>query len=141
MALPVWKRTRQAAVWLFLKIEEPRVIRVVQFALYVALTVLGAAFLADPPHSYEGLLGDVLALVFGWCITGGGLLGALFVLPGVWWVERLGIIALWTGLGIYLVVAVTLASSTIAVAIAVAFVLALLIRWLTVREYQHAPGR
>jgi hypothetical protein len=127
--------------WLFLKIEEPRFIRIIQFALYVTMVVIGGLFLAALPRQYEGILGLVLAQILGWAITGGGLLGAIAVLPGVWWLERLGIISLWTGLGMFVVVALTLRASPIGVGIAVALVLALGGRWLTVREYQVAPGR
>jgi hypothetical protein len=131
----------RALLWLFMKVEEPRVLRVAQFSLYLTLTFLGGVFLSDPPRSYEGVLGVVLAWVFGVSITAGGLFGALAVLPGWWWLERLGIISLWTGLGMYIVVAASLQASSVGLGVAVALAIAMLIRWLTVREYQVAPGR
>lgn len=131
----------RAAVFVFLKIEEPRVKRTVYFAMYLTLTFLGGVFLADPPRNFEGVLGIVLAIVFGSAVFGGGLLGALAVLPGIWWVERLSIIALWTGLSMYVVVAITLGASSIGIAIAIWMMLSLVVRWLDVREYQLAPGR
>lgn len=135
------RATGHAILWLFMKVEEPRVLRIAQFALYITLAVLGGIFLSDPPSSYEGVLGLILALVFGVAITGGGLLGAIAVLPGTWWLERLGIISLWTGLAMYIVVATALGASSVGIGVAVALAIALIIRWLTVREYQVAPGR
>jgi hypothetical protein len=128
-------------LWLFLKIAEPRVQRIVQLGIYLVFAVLGGIFLADPPRSYEGVLGDVLAFVFGVAITAGGVIGAVAVLPGRWWAERLAIIALWTGLGMYIVVALSLAASPVGIGVAVCLALALLNRWLLVRGAQIEPGR
>jgi hypothetical protein len=130
-----------ALLWLFLKIAEPRVQRLVQLGIYLVFAVLGGIFLADPPRSYEGLLGDVLAAVFGALICGGGVIGAVAVLPGRWWAERIAIIALWTGLAMYIVVAFGLNASAVGIAVAVCFAFALLKRWLEVRGSQIEPGR
>lgn len=131
----------RGCVWLFLKIAEPRVQRLVQFGIYVTLAVLGALFLVDPPRSYEGLLGNVLALVFGALVFGGGTIGALAVLPGRWWAERVAIIALWTGLAMYIIVAIGLNASAVGIGVALCLALALLSRWLEVRGSQIEPGR
>lgn len=128
-------------VWLYLKIEEPRVQRLVQFGIYLTLAILGGIFLADPPRSYEGLLGTVLAAVFGGLICGGGIIGTLAVLPGRWWAERIAIIALWTGLALYIVVALALSASAVGIGVAVCLILALVNRWLLVRGAQIEPGR
>ncbi len=135
------ERIKRGFWWLFLKIEEPRIIRLLQFALYVVLTIIGSVYLSQAHTSYEGILGPVLAHTLGALIVFGGVLGALAVLPGIWWVERLAVISLWTGLAIYLVVALSVQISVLSVGITWALIIALAIRWLQIREFQFAPGR
>jgi hypothetical protein len=137
VAVSVWG----LLVWVFLKIAEPRVQRIVQLGIYLVLAALGGIFLSDPPRSYEGVLGDVLAVVFGGLICGGGSIGAIAVLPGRFWAERIAIIALWTGLALYVSVAIALGASMVGIAVAVCLALALLNRWLLVRGSQIEPGR
>lgn len=128
-------------VFLFMRIEEPRVIRLFQFAIYVVLGTLGIAFLMNPTPAFEGVLGTVLAINFGAAISMGGLIGAVAVLPGVWWAERLAIISLISGLLMYLIVAVSLDASSVGIGISIALILSLSLRWLHVRRYQFAPGK
>lgn len=117
-------------LWLFLKIAEPRVIRVVMCVVYGTFAYLGSLYLIDLPHTFEGVLGDVIAVVFGAAITGGGIAGAIAILPGWWGLERFGIIALWIALALYLVVATTLGSSPIGPAVTICLAGMLGVRWL-----------
>lgn len=134
-------RVKRGLWWLFLKIEEPRIIRIFHFLLYMALTVTGAGYLANPHDTYQGVLGDILATTLGCLVVLGGLLGAFAVLPGIWWVERLGVISLCTGLAIYLVVTLSIQASPFNIGLAWAVIVALIIRWLHIRKFQYAPGR
>lgn len=125
----------------FMLIAEPRVVRVVQFGIYLCLLTAGAFVLATPPRSFEGVLGQTLVTVFGLFILIGGALGATAVLPGIWWLERAGILALATGLAMYSVVAITLGVSPIGFLIGLAFILTFVQRWMEIRKFQLAPKR
>lgn len=127
--------------WLFLKIEEPRVIRLLQFLLYFVLGGVATVYIFNPPETYESILGEVLAEVMGGLIVLGAFLGGIACLPGIWWVERLGIIALATGLSVYMVVAASIQTSPLPLGLAFCLIVSLAIRWLQIRDFQFAPGR
>lgn len=124
---------------LYLKIAEPRVIRLMQFGIYLCMVVSGFAVLAHPPTTFESVLGIVLVYVFGGFIFLGALLGLVTVLPGIWWLERVGLLCLITGLSIYSVAIVSLGSSPMGIIVAVAFGLTFAQRWMEIRKYQLAP--
>jgi hypothetical protein len=127
-------RVGRAALRLWGRVAEPRVLRVVQGVAYLVLLIHGLVFLFDLPPSYEGFLGTVTSTAFAGFLTGGGLLGLLGVLPGAWWLERLGIIALWVALSTYIVVVLTLgAGSVVALATPIVVFLMFVTRWLQER--------
>lgn len=127
--------------WLFLKIEEPRLVRVFQFVVYSALALSGFFFVFAAPQPYTGVLGPILVGIFSTLVLLGGLAGAFAVLPGLWWVERLAIISLITGLSIFNVVALSIGSTLATVGLSWALVATLGIRWLEIKDFQLAPGR
>lgn len=95
-------------------------------------------------HHHDHLkecIGQTLITVFGAFILLGGILGALAVLPGIWWLERAGILALGTGLAMYSVVAVTLGISPIGFLTGLAFIGTFVQRWMEIRKFQLAPNR
>lgn len=134
-------KVRKGVWWLFLKIEEPRLVRILQFGLYGTMIIIGSLYLVSAPSRVENLLGTTLATVLGVLVVLGGMLGGVAVLPGIWWVERLGIIALWTGLGVYIIVGLSIYISLLGVGLAWALVFALAIRWVQIKDFQFAPGR
>lgn len=123
----------------FLKIAEPRVVRVIQFFIYVLLATAGGYVLGNPPPQFQSVIGVYFVGIFGGFLFAGGALGALAVLPGVWWLERIGVLALWTGLAIFAVIAVSLRVSPVGFVISIALGLSLVLRWRDIRLYQVAP--
>ena len=75
----------------WLKIREPRVVAVVHAITYLVLMTGGIAALIQPPTSISGEIGAVSMTLLAGMLTGGGLIGAVTVLPGWWWVERYGV--------------------------------------------------
>lgn len=134
-------KVRKGVWWLFLKIEEPRLLRILQFFLYGTMIIIGSLYLISRHMQVASLLGATLATTLGVLVVLGGILGGIAVLPGIWWVERLGIICLWTGLGIYIVVGLSIYVSLLGVGLAWALVFALAIRWVQIKDFQFAPGR
>lgn len=127
------------AVFLFMKIAEPRIVRIVQFVVYVALTAAGWYVLTHPPQSFLFVLGPQLVAVFGSFLTFGGAVGCIAVLPGIWWLERMGVVALWTGLSIFAVIVFSLGISYVGFFVAIALGGSLIIRWTEIRRYELAP--
>lgn len=126
---------------LFMKIAEPRVVRLLHFGIYICLLVAGAGVLLHPPGSFEGVLGITLVMSFGGFIFIGAILSALSVLPGIWWLERVGLILLATGLGIYTLAVLGLHGSIVSLSIPIGFILTLVLRWREIKRYQFAPIR
>jgi hypothetical protein len=125
--------------YLFMKIAEPRVTRLIFFGIYVCMVLGGFGILREPPQNFENVLGLPLTYMFGGFVFGGGIFSALAVLPGVWWLERTGVFALITGMLIYFILVVSLGSSTVGVAFSLAFVLVFVLRWTQIRKLQLAP--
>lgn len=123
----------------FLLIAEPRVIRLIMFFLYAIFLTSGYLVITKPSESILTVLGGVLAMVFGVFLTIGGVLGFVAVLPGVWWLERTGIIACAVGLAMYVVIVLTTASSSLGFPFALLLTGFLAIRWIEIRRYQLAP--
>lgn len=132
---------RAAALALFLRIEEPRIIRIFHFLIYISLTVGGLGFLYSHATSIDSVLGPVLSTMMASAVLTGGLIGSVSIIPGIWWAERLAIILLISGLLMYIVALMALSISPIGVAITSSLVLSLSLRWIEVRRYQHAPGK
>lgn len=126
--------------WFFL-IAEPRVQRILHFVVYSFLTVAGTWVLTTAPAKFEDILGITLVYVFGGFVTFGALVAAVAVLPGVWWLERVGILSLSTGLGLYLIFILTQGVSVPGFLFFACFVLMFSIRWMDIRLYQLAPKR
>jgi hypothetical protein len=124
---------------IFLKIAEPRIIRLMQFGIYLCMIYAGFKILLEPPPQFNYVLGRVLAYMFGTFIFFGAVFGAIAVLPGIWWLERVGLIALATGMLIYVIVVVALGSSPLGIATAIAFGLTFLQRWMEIKGPDLAP--
>jgi hypothetical protein len=124
---------------LFLLIAEPRVVRIIQLCIYLSLIGAGYLVLSSPSPGIEGVLTRTLVVVFGGFLSLGGLLGAVAVLPGIWWLERTGVIAAITALLMYMVVVISLGTSTMGFLVSLALIGSLIKRWIEIRRYQLAP--
>lgn len=123
----------------FMNIAEPRIIRLIQFGVYMCMLIAGTGLLANPPRNFEGVIGLTMVYVFGGFIFVGALFGAIAVLPGFWWFERVGIMLLITGLFIYTIIILALGASLMGVVVAVAFILTFAQRWQEIKRFQLAP--
>lgn len=124
---------------LFLKIAEPRVIRLMLFGVYVLSFWAGVAMLINLPSQFVRVLGDNLVFTFGVFIILGSFASALAVLPGIWWLERVGIILLMTSVFIYAIILSFLDASPVAVAFILGLALCFAVRWVEIKGAQLAP--
>jgi hypothetical protein len=122
-----------------MKVAEPRIIRIMHFIIYVCMMVAGFGTIFGPPQSWLNVLGHVLIYVFGGFVFVGALLSAISVLPGIWWLERVGIIMLTTSMTMYTVVILALGRAPVSIAVALALTLSFAQRWIEIKGAQLAP--
>ena len=134
-----WQKHFPLSYALFMKIAEPRVLRLLYLGIYLSMVCAGWGLMAYPPSQFKDIIGWWLVEVFGLFLLMGGLLAGFAVLPGLWWVERVGLIFLITGMAVYVVLIINLHASPIGVSVAIAFILSFIIRWIGIRRYQLAP--
>lgn len=134
-----WKKKHPHIAYWFLKIAEPRGIRLMQFAVYACLVFASVGVITDPPDTFQSVLGLKLVYVFGGFIFIGSVLGAISVLPGIWWLERVAIILIGTGMGMYLITISSLNASVVNLAVSTSLVITLIQRWTEIKGSQLAP--
>ena len=103
------------------------------------MVTAGLYTLFSPPDSFKDVVEPVFIYIMGVFILSGASFAAVAVLPGIWWLERVGLIALGTGISIYAVIVISLGSSPVGVAVVLAFDLTFAMRWMDIRQYQLAP--
>lgn len=131
---------------LYLRIQEPRVASIMQWVIYLASLSVGVSAFQRPPSSIEGALGVTLTTAWAVFLIVGGVLGATAALPGIWWLERVAVLACVTGALMYGSVVLNLHYSETGnrlpqlgfVAIAL---LAFAKRWFEIRRYAYDPER
>ncbi len=124
----------------YMKIAEPRVVRLIQFVIYVGLFVVGIMILHSVPQSLANAAGAQAFVVgFALMLIIGALSSGVAVLPGIWWLERAGLVLLGFGLLIYLVLIITMKSSPVGVVVCLILILSFTQRWLEIKGAQLAP--
>lgn len=125
--------------FLFMKVAEPRVIRIMHFGIYICMMISGIGVIIGPPETLQSVLGHILIYVFGGFVFLGALLSAFAVLPGIWWLERVGIIMLATSMSMYVVAIFALGASVVGIVVALALTLSFFQRWVEIKDAQLAP--
>lgn len=90
------------------RVHRPRVIAVAYFAAYLILAGVGIYALIRPPTSIEGTIGAFSMVVLATLCAFGGIVGAVAVLPGRYWLERLAVIAIAVATVIYAAIILSL---------------------------------
>jgi hypothetical protein len=123
-----------------MKIAEPRVVRLIQFVIYAGLFTVGIMILQKVPASLADAAGAQAFVVgFAFMLIIGALSSGVAVLPGIWWLERAGLVLLGFGLLIYLVMIIKLNSSPMGVVVCIILILSFVQRWLEIKGAQLAP--
>lgn len=99
--------TKALAFWR--QFAEYRSVKITMMVYYVIALLGGVVTLAMPPSTISQILGegssplvaDFLNIAWGGFFLLGGLLGLIAVMPGWWWLEKLGIRCIWTSIAIY----------------------------------------
>lgn len=131
-------------VWL--RIQEPRIVSLLQFFIYLCALAAGIAAIASPPRSIEASAGAFLTTYWAWTLVAGGLIGAVAVLPGIWWLERSAVIAC---VGATLIYAVNIwalhvtetGNRLVQLFMIMGLVFHFITRWFRIRRYSYDPER
>lgn len=134
-----WKKKHPIIAKWFLRIAEPRGIRLMQFGVYTFIFVAGMGVLFSPPEKFETTIGLTLVYLLASFITIGPLFGMIAVLPGIWWLERVALIAMGTGVAMYIAMIVSMGGSLIVIGISSAFLVTFIQRWTEIKGAQLAP--
>ena len=135
------KRIYNHLYFVFMKIAEPRVFRLLQLGVYLCLLYAGIDIYHNTPAALINAVGDGHVNMIGIFLTVGSAIGALTVLPGIWFLERVGIILTGAGLTMYLVIVIDLGSSALGIAVSVAFILTFVQRFLETKGRLLAPKK
>lgn len=139
-------RKKHWTVALWLKIQEPRVVTIVQTLVYMLCAVGGISTIVDPPSSIEGAFGS--GVIFAWGIFAliGGLMGAYAAPGGKWLIEKPAIIACITAIGFYagIILTMQLTSSgnrLVQLVFVLIGLLHFIARYARIRPYSYEPGK
>lgn len=86
---------------LWSRVSEPRIVSMLRWVMYMALLLGGITAIVDPPRSLTGEIGTYAMVSLATLLAFGGLIGAVAVLPGAWWLERIALLAIILALLIY----------------------------------------
>lgn len=135
------QRLKNHLYFVYAKIAEPRIFRLLQFGIYLCLGYAGWDIYWHTPHSLIDSIGDGHVNLIGVFLAVGSAIGALTVLPGIWFLERVGVILVGVGLMMYLVIVIDLGTSALGIAVSGAFVLTFVQRFLQTKGRLLAPKK
>lgn len=93
---------------LWLRIQEPRIVSIVQTMVYALCFIGGLVTIIDPPTSIKGAFGYGATLAWGLFALVGGAMGMYAAPTGRWLVEKPAIIACGTAIVLYAGILLTL---------------------------------
>lgn len=125
----------------YLLVAEPRIVRLILFGIYVVFLIAGCFVITQPPESFVETLSEKLVFMLGGFLLLGGVLASIAILPGLWWLERCGLLSLGTGMLMYIVIIVGIKGSPLGICVSIAFVLFFILRYMETRPFKLAPRK
>ncbi|ALY08631.1 hypothetical protein CAPNMURICA_31 [Arthrobacter phage CapnMurica] len=142
MNLPFVISIYRLAFSVYMKIAEPRVKRLIYFVIYILLGVIGGIQTFKPnPRISDFVGGQLLIYFYGILIIAGALVCLISVLPGIWVLERAGMVGLGTGIVLYVGTLIAFGASPTVSLFPIIIVLVFLLRWLDIKDYLLAPRK
>lgn len=123
----------------FYKIEEPRVQRLLYFVFYLLIAWAGLQALLSSPDKFRDVGGPMLIITLGLSFVFGGTLGAVAILPGTWYLERVALVSIGFGSLYRGILILSLGISSTGAFLYYATVVLLLIRFLQIKRADLAP--
>lgn len=140
--LPFILAIYKTAFAVYMKIAEPRVKRLIYFVIYILLGVIGGISAFKPnPRISDFVGGQLLIYFYGLLIVAGAIVCLISVLPGIWVLERAGMVGLGTGIVLYVGTLIAFGASPTVSLFPIIIVLVFLLRWLDIKDYLLAPRK
>ncbi|ASR84037.1 hypothetical protein SEA_TEACUP_31 [Arthrobacter phage Teacup] len=140
--LPFILAIYKTAFAVYMKIAEPRVKRLIYFVIYILLGVIGGISTFKPNARISDFVGGQLLIYFyGLLIVAGAIVCLISVLPGIWVLERAGMVGLGTGIILYVGTLIAFGASPTVSLFPIIIVLVFLLRWLDIKDYLLAPRK
>jgi hypothetical protein len=140
--LPVISPIYKTLFAVYMKIAEPRVKRLIYFAIYILLGTLGATSAFRPNERIVEFLGSqALIYFYGILIVAGAVVCLISVLPGIWMFERAGMVGCGTGIVLYVATLILLGTSPAIIVFPFIIILMFVLRWLDIKDYLLAPRK
>lgn len=141
MNIPLYL-TRVQRLWL--KVHEPRTVSVLRFLMYLGFLFGGLSAVSNPPSSIEGAIGQSAMLTLASLLAFGGFIGAIAALPGIWWLERVALLAIIMSATIYGTIIATLhiqgdGNRSLQLSFVFAVILSQFVRWARIKERPYDP--
>lgn len=129
---------------LWKKVHEPRTVSVLRFFMYLGFLTGGLSAVGNPPSTIEGAIGQSAMLTLAALLAFGGFIGAIAALPGIWWLERVALLAVIMSATIYGAIIATLhiqgtGNRTIQLSFVFAVTLSQFVRWARIKERPYDP--
>lgn len=131
---------------IWLRVQEPRLITVLQTLIYLLCAGAGWSTITNPPSSVEGQLGASLTMLWGLFALIGGVSGALSCPPGKWLIEKPAILLCGTAILMYAGIIITLHLSSPGNRLPQLFfvlisLVSFAIRYARIKPYSYQPGK
>lgn len=142
LELPFISHCYKAVFAVYMKIAEPRVKRLIYFAIYILLGTLGVTSAMKPnPEVLQYLGNNTLIQMYCALIVVGAAICAFSVLPGIWVLERAGMFGSGIGIVLYVAARILLGASPSLIIFPIIIILMFLLRWLDIKDYLLAPRK
>lgn len=133
------KRHQRSLIQVWSRVQEPRLVSLFRFVMYLLLLFGGSAAVIMPPTSLKGQIGERAMLGLAVLLLIGGVLGGIAALPGAWWLERIGLLSVTFGLTIYLYIILTLhitesGNRLLQFSIVASLIVSQAIRWVRIKD-------
>lgn len=133
-------------VALWLRIQEPRIVSIVQTLIYALCFTGGLVTIIDPPRSIAGAFGSGVTFAWGMFAVIGGLMGMYSAPTGKWLIEKPAIIACATAFFLYAGLIISLQFTEAGNRVPqITFVLIGLLhfvnRYWRIKPYSYEPGK
>lgn len=136
---------RAAVVAVWRRVHEPRFVSFAYFVQYLILAAVGAYAVKSPPTSISGEIGERAMVALAMLLTAGGVIGAVAVLPGKYWLERFAVAATAAAGVIYVVIVLALhqmseGNRLLQAGIIACFLIHQGVRWYRIKDRPFRPA-
>lgn len=133
--------TRGNRCWLLEWIAPPAMITTIHALVYLLQVGLGVYVVRSGAELSVAAVGPLLTAWWGWMCIAGGAFGFLGCVPGVWWLEKIGLALVWAASVIQVVILTQAGWAPGHLTALLGFMALMVVRWLRIRSAALDPAR